>query len=124
MKYLIISAKDLMLIIALLQEFRSALEICEGAAMRLFIQFLAALAEQAVKAPIAVANCTNSRHRDTLEPYTTSFYHKNALAVYFDKVQFFLRRYVINDNIAKEVPTLRQGSMTRENMLKNCARRQ
>lgn len=100
----IFSGKNLMLIFAFLQELKSTCDVCrihEHPAMCIFKQFLTCTVNAGVEKPVTLTRFV-------------SFYHEGALKSYSAIVQFLLRRYVTNDNIAKlyvEVRDLRHGSM-------------
>lgn len=71
--------------------------------MWLFKQYFTGLAEAAVKAKVTITS-------------SAKCYHKGALKSYSAIVQFLLKQYVTDDNIAKldaEVDSLREALMAR-----------
>lgn len=92
-------------IISFLQDFKSACDACnihEGAAMCIFKTFLTGSAEVAVKSRISLPSSSTQRHEGALQSYSSI-------------VNFLLKRYATDDNIAKldsDIRSLRQGSST------------
>lgn len=106
--------KNQMSVIAFLKEFNSACDafkIHEATAMWLRKHYLHGPVEATV------------RMRATITT-TASFYHEDQLKLYSSMVQFFLKRYVPDDRIAKlvgEVSTPTKRSMRLAKRRKNCA---
>lgn len=94
-----------MSVVAFLQEFTSACDACgihKGTATWLIKQVLTVSAEAAVKVQVKL-----TKYAD--------FYHDGALKSYFAIVQSLLKRYIMDDNIARlnaDVRSLRQQLMT------------